>query len=151
MIAVETGYMTDPASGTLNVLKRADTSYDVRRNAVREAVSSGGTTYTVSDASYDDRGQAICRTVRMNPAAFGSLPGDGCSLGAEGGDGPDRITRNVYDAAGQLLVVQRAYGTPLQQDYATYSYKPNGKRSSVRHANGNLATMRYDDFDRQVA
>ncbi|HEV2745734.1 MAG TPA: hypothetical protein VGW34_00370 [Allosphingosinicella sp.] len=37
----------------------------------------------------------------------------------------------------------------LQQDYATYTYSPNGKRTSVRDANGNLATMAYDGHDRQ--
>ena len=84
----------------------------------------------------------------MNPAAFGSLPG-ACTLGSEGSFGPDRITRNVYNAAGQLLMVQRAYGTTLQQNYATYTYTPNGKRASVTDANGNRAEMRYDGHDRQ--
>ena len=45
--------------------------------------------------------------------------------------------------ASQLLRVQRAYGTPLQQDYATYTYTPNGKRATVKDANGNLSTLEY--------
>jgi RHS repeat-associated protein len=44
--------------------------------------------------------------------------------------------------------VQRGYGTPLQQDYATYTYTPNGKRATVKDANGNLSTLEYDGFDR---
>ena len=43
----------------------------------------------------------------MNVAAFVSLPTSACSLGTEGSFGPDRITRNVYDAADQLLQVLR--------------------------------------------
>jgi RHS repeat-associated protein len=84
----------------------------------------------------------------MNPAAFTSLPASACSLGTEGGFGPDRITRNVYDAASQLLQVQRAYGTPLQQNYATYTYTANGQRQTVKDANNNLSTFEYDGFDR---
>jgi len=84
----------------------------------------------------------------MNPAAFGSQS-DACALGAEGTFGPDRITRNVYNAAGQLLNVQRAVGTPLQQNYATYTYTPNGTRASVTDANGNRSELRYDGHDRQ--
>lgn len=83
-------------------------------------------------------------------AAFGSLPADACTLSTQGSQGPDRITRNVYDNAGQLTQVQQAYGTSLQQNYATYSYSANGKRTSVTDANGNRAELRYDGHDRQV-
>jgi YD repeat-containing protein len=46
--------------------------------------------------------------------------------------------------------VQKAYGTPLQQNEATYSYTPNGKQASVTDANSNRAELRYDGLDRQV-
>jgi RHS repeat-associated protein len=59
-----------------------------------------------------------------------------------------RITRNEYDAAGQLLRVIRAYGTGLSQDYARYTYTPNGQRASVRDANNNRSVYVYDGFDR---
>ncbi|WP_136162087.1 hypothetical protein [Sphingomonas flavalba] len=65
-------------------------------------------------ASFDDRGQQICSTVRMNPAVFGALSADACAQGAQGASGQDRITRDSYDAAGRLLQVQKAYGTPPQ-------------------------------------
>jgi RHS repeat-associated protein len=97
----------------------------------------------------------------MNPAAFDSLPSDACTLGPQGNDGPDRITRNVYDDyhAGLLTKVQKAYGVTtangfpatLQQDYASYTYTLNGKQQTVTDANGNVATYAYDGFDRQVA
>jgi hypothetical protein len=36
----------------------------------------------------------------------------------------------VYNAAGQLLKTQRAYGTSIQQDYVTYTYTLNGERAT---------------------
>src|SRR3954466_4093666 len=85
----------------------------------------------------------------MNMALFGSVT-DACQLAQpEGSQGPDRITHNVYDAAGQLLQVQRAYLTSLQQNYATYEYTPDGKQKAVTDANNNRAEMTWDGFDRQ--
>ncbi|MEJ1962983.1 MAG: RHS repeat-associated core domain-containing protein [Gammaproteobacteria bacterium] len=59
-----------------------------------------------------------------------------------------RKTRFQYDLAGQKLKEIRAYGTALQQDYATYTYSPNGQQTSVKDANNNLSTLQYDRFDR---
>jgi hypothetical protein len=60
-----------------------------------------------------------------------------CTLGTPRTDGPDRITRNLYDNAAQLLKIQKAYlittanGFPanLQQDYVTYAYTPRASRN----------------------
>src|SRR6185436_7544740 len=41
------------------------------------------------------------------------------------------------------------YGTPLQQNYATYTYTANGQRASVTDSNGNRGDIRYDGHDRQ--
>jgi hypothetical protein len=87
----------------------------------------------------------------MNPAAFGSLPASACTLRAQGSQGPDRITRNVYDPTTELLTkVQKAYATPIQQDYVAYEYTLNGKQKAVIDANANRAEMVYDGHDRQV-
>lgn len=144
---VEAGTVSDPYSTTLNILTRVDTTYDVRRNPIQVATSAGGTTYNVTNASFDSRNRPVCSAIRMNAAAFGSLPADACALGAQGSQGPDRVSRNVYDAAGQLLQIQRAVGTSIQQNYVTYAYTGNGKQASVTDANGNLATYTYDGFD----
>lgn len=85
----------------------------------------------------------------MNPAAYGSLPASACTPGAEGTQGPDRITKNVYDAAGQLAQVRKAVGT-LEHGDATYSYTLNGKQEYVIDANGNRSKMEYDGIDRQA-
>jgi RHS repeat-associated protein len=152
VLAVQTGTVLDPNSPSFNTLvTRTETDYDLRRNPIRTATiagGAGGTVYVVQSTLYDNRGQLVCSTVRMNPAVYGSLP-DACSGSAYSvAYGSDRITRNIYDNAGQLLQVQKAYGTSIVQNYATYTYSPNGKQASVTDANGNLATFGYDGFDR---
>ncbi len=135
---------------TFNIFQTVDTTYDVMNRKIRETLSSGGTPYSVTQYSYDLAGRLICTAVRMNPAVYASLPADACTLGTAGVNGNDRITKNSYDGFSQLLKVQKAYASPLQQDYATYRYSPNGKRTIVIDANGNQAMMTYDGLDRQA-
>ncbi len=116
----------------------------------RSATVSGVTTITgVTQTSYDLYGRVSCTAVRMNPAAWGALPSSACTLGTEGAQGPDRIERNVYDLAGQLLQVRRAVGTALEQATVTYTYSASGRQASVTDANGNRAELGYDGLDRQ--
>ena len=130
--------------------KVLDTVYDGVSRKVKEVLSSAGTAYTVTQYSYDTYGRLECVAVRMNPAVFGSLPASACTHGTAGSAGPDRITRNFYDAAGQLLKVQKAVGTDVQIDYARYEYTPNGKQKAVIDANGNRAEFAYDGHDRRA-
>jgi YD repeat-containing protein len=146
-VIVETGSLPDQNSTMLTVLARTDLAYDARRNPVRETVSASGATQSVLDRSYDLRNRTVCEARRMYLA---SLPAEACTLGTAGTQGPDRISRNVYDSESRLLQVQRAYGTPLQQNYASYGYSPNGNRTSVTDANGNRAELRYDGYGRQT-
>jgi RHS repeat-associated protein len=140
-----------PASWTgFTVLRSVDTAYDAMGRKLRESMSAGGAVRTLTQYSYDSLGRLECTATRMNPAAFASPPASACTLGTEGSDGPDRIARNVYDAAGQLLREERAFATALQQNYVRYSYSANGQRTSVTDANGNRAELRYDGHDRQV-
>lgn len=148
---VEIGTVPSWNSTTLTVLNHIDTSYDARRNPVRTSQFDTGTTPdSVADQTFDDRGQLTCSAVRMNRSVYTSLPSSACTLSTAGSYGPDRITHNVYDAAGRLLTVQKAYGTPLQQDYSTFEYSLNGKPVSMTDANGNKASMTYDGLDRQT-
>jgi RHS repeat-associated protein len=160
-VSSESGTVPDASSTTLSNITRSDLTYDNHRNAVREAVFVGGVIFSLVQRSYDDRGRLDCEARRMNPAVFESLSAAACDLGAPGTSpndfGPDRITHNIYDAAGQLLTIQRAYritaangfNPALQQNYATYEYTPNGKQKAVIDANGNRAELTYDAFDRQ--
>ncbi|CAM3231717.1 hypothetical protein SPAN111604_11975 [Sphingomonas antarctica] len=137
MTLAETGVLPNEMSSTFNTppdVVQTVTAYDARRNPI-QAITTGGSVQKAQSASFDDRGRQTCSTVRMNPAVFGSLPADACALGTQGTQGADRITKNTYDAADQLTLVQKAYGTPLQQNYVTYTYTNNGKQASVRDAN----------------
>lgn len=132
-----------------------DSLFDASGRKIREAVSGrlpgqALVTQAVTEFSYDNFDRLVCTAVRMNSATFAAPPGDACVLGSAGSQGPDRITRNVYSWTGQLLQVQKGYGTALQQDYATYSYTPNGKVASMIDANGNKAAYGYDALDRQI-
>ena len=141
------------------VLAQTDTTYDMMDRKLTETVSSAGTPYQVTQYSYNSVGRLDCTAVRMNPATWGALPASACTLAATSNTyGPDRITKNVYDAAGQLLKVIKAYGQTtanglpqLQQDYVTYTYTDNGKQKTLKDADGNLTTYTYDGFDRLVA
>jgi len=142
--------VTAPSSwGGFTVFERLDTAYDGQNRKKTEWTSSGGTTYTATQYGYDAPGRLLCTAVRMNPAMFTSLPGDACKLGTQGSYGPDRITHNVYDNAGQLLRMQNAYGVSgQQQDSGAFTYSANGKRTTVTDANGNKSLMTFDGHDR---
>lgn len=156
--ATQTGFL---------IFTKVVTSYDALDRKVLETTlgsGDGGATWTQTAAtqySYDAVGRPLCTAVRMNPAAWSPLPATACdmpSAPAAGAYGPDRITKNVYDDAGQLLKVIKAYGQTtanglpqLQQDYVTYTYTDNGKQKTLKDANGNLTSYTYDGFDRLVA
>jgi RHS repeat-associated protein len=140
----------DPLNWTgFTIFSQVDTTYDAMNRKIVERVWAAGVNHAVTQYSYDAMGRLECAAARMNPAVFSSLPANACTLGTQGTQGPDRITKNVYDAAGQLLQVRKAVGTSLEQAYITYSYTPNGKQEYVVDAGGNKARLVYDGFDRQ--
>jgi RHS repeat-associated protein len=133
------------------VSSRVDSMYDAMGRKTRDAVSADdGVTTSVTEYGYDLAGRLKCTAVRMNPDAWAIALLDKCVPGpVHQTNGPDRITRNSYNALGELLKVEKAVGTGLQQVYAAYTYSPNGKATSVTDANGNRAEMSYDGLDRQ--
>ena len=149
---VQIGHVAGPNDPNLQVNNVVETTYDARRLPSRIATMAGISSppLTLTQKSYDARNREECAAVRMNPAIFGSLPSSACSLGTQGASGPDRITRTTYDADSKVLRLQKAYGTALQQDYATYTYSANGKQRSLTDARGYRAEMEYDGFDRQT-
>ena len=58
------------------------------------------------------------------------------------------VTQYVYDAASQKLQEQRAVGTSIQQNYATFTYSANGNVLSETDSRGNAIRYAYDGFDR---
>lgn len=143
---------TAPANWSgFDIKKTVEISYNAQNQKTLEVVKGDNLVATAATQfGYDNFGRLECTAVRMNPAVYTSLPG-ACTLGVEGSFGPDRITKNVYNARGDLIKVQKAVGVPLlQQDYATYTYSPNGKQTSVTDARGYKASMEYDGLDRQT-
>ncbi|WP_264940506.1 RHS repeat-associated core domain-containing protein [Sphingomonas caeni] len=165
LIQVDTGELTSwqseavaPANWTgFSVSQAVLRGFDPIGRKYAEQAYSGGI-QSITQYSYDSHDRVVCTAQRMNPATYSSQQPDPCVLGTTGNYGPDRITKNVYDPAGQLLKVQRAYGvttangfpTTLQQDYVTYTYDANGSQTSVFDANGNKASFAYDAYTRRI-
>jgi RHS repeat-associated protein len=149
---VETGTIPSATSDALTIQGQTNTAYDPRRNPFRETVSRDGTTYSLVDRQFDDRGLLVCEAHRMNPADF-ALTVYACTLGNPGGGandfGPDRITSIAYDAAGQRLQVRQGVGTGAAGTQATWAYNGNGQITTVIDGNGNRAELRYNGHGRQ--
>jgi RHS repeat-associated protein len=134
------------------IVRTLETLYDAMSRRTREFVREGGaagTVRTLTEYSYDEVGRLKCTAVRMNPDTFGLPPADACTPRAAGTQGPDRITRNFYDAAGQRLQLREGVGTTVEAAEATWAYNLNGQVTAVIDGNGNRATLRYDGHGRQ--
>jgi RHS repeat-associated protein len=133
------------------VHRTLDTTYDSMSRKTRESVREGaaGAIRTQTEYRYDEVGRLKCTAVRMNPDTFGLPLGDACVPRAAGADGPDRITRNMYDAAGQRLQLREGVGSTIEAAEATWAYNLNGQVTQVIDGNGNRAELRYDGHGRQ--
>jgi RHS repeat-associated protein len=85
----------------------------------------------------------------MNPAEFGSLPSDACTLDTAGSYGPDRIGLTGYDAAGRPNVFATAYGT-ADEAWSWVAYSGNGQVWLLSDGNGHLTAFQNDGFDRRT-
>lgn len=111
--------------------------------------NKGGADYARTQTSYDALGRTDCVAVRMNPAVFSSLPG-ACTLGTQGGNGPDRITKYIWEYAGALDRTISGYGTTLQRDDAAYVRNANGTVIKATDGKGNVTSYQYDGHDRLI-
>lgn len=140
-----------PANWTsFTVFTLLESSYDSMGRMLWQRTSAGGVASALTQFSYDAIGRLECTAVRMNPATFGTPSAvPACSLGTQGPDGPDRITRLTYDSRDRVLTVQNAYGTSLQQTTVSYTYSPDRARmpETVTDANGNKYQTDYTGFD----
>jgi|GEM_PF-1373078 len=151
------GWLTLEETGTTTSSSLANFSPGPKTEQIHDPVGrvvktirkdAAGTALTLLQSSYDASGRLSCSTVRMNIAVYATVPSDACIHSAAGSDGPDRISRTVYDAAGQVKESYQGIGTPDERIYARYTYSDNGLKTSEKDANGNLTTLEYDDFDR---
>lgn len=133
----------------MSVLETATVAFDsAARPSMVSLAGSDGIVRAVTQQSYDADGRSQCSAVRMNASVFASLPSSACTLGAQGSDGPDRITKLVYDNVGQVTQVQTAVGTADASNERTLSYTNNGKIATLLDAENNLTAYQYDGFDR---
>jgi RHS repeat-associated protein len=149
--AIATGTVngaTDADWNALTVLEQTSFSYDAVGRRSTASLTSGGATQALTQFSYDAASRLECTALRMNPTAFALLPASACALGAAGNFGPDRITRVIYNAAGQPVKTQDGYGTAMQRDNTTTQYTNSGQVLSVADARNGLTTYEYNGYDR---
>ncbi len=156
-IRVEKGFLTEWQPETVapiawpgfTISSSIETSYDIARRKIKDTVKgSNGVAVTLTQYSYDALGRLECTAVRMNSAAYAALPASACSLGVEGTEGPDRITKITYNAASEQIKTTLAFGTPHQADDEASSYTLNGKLESITDGENNRTTFEYDGHDR---
>jgi RHS repeat-associated protein len=141
---------SDTDWAAFSTLEEIDLGYDSNLREVTQSLASSGSTYAVTQTSYDAAGRVQCAAQRMNPSIYGSLPSDACTLGTAGSYGADRIVKASYDAAGQINLLQSAYGvTGVQSDDVATTFTNNGLVASVTDAESNKTTYGYDGLDRR--
>jgi RHS repeat-associated protein len=148
---VETGIVpgqSDADWASFSSAEEVQTDYDAHARPVKRKLVAGGTIHALTQAKYDSAGRVDCVVQRMNPALFGTMATDACSLATQGGEGPDRIVRSIYDAASQVLQVKTAYGTGDAADEVTTTYTGNGLVKTVTDGENNKTTYDYDGHDR---
>ncbi|MGR4862240.1 RHS repeat-associated core domain-containing protein [Caulobacter sp. LARHSG274] len=149
--SVETGTATGQAEGSMSsfvALDQAATSYDAVGRKSQTSQIAGGATQAVTQYAYDTANRLTCMAVRMNAAAFGSLPTSACTLGTAGSDGADRITYTTYDKADRVTQVTSGYGGSAPRVEQAVTYTTNGQHATEADGKGNLTTHEYDGFDR---
>jgi RHS repeat-associated protein len=142
------------------LIKYADTFFDTNaRPYLTSLLGFNGTSfvrYAQAQTSYDFLGRVDCVAIRMDRNQFSNDNSlSACTQGANStASGPDRISRNVYDNAGQLVQVRVSVGAGGASDPGvaerTMSYTPNGKLEYLIDGNGQKSQSKYDGFDRQL-
>lgn len=148
--AVETGTVNSQSDGdwaAMTVLERGEQDHSNRRPTVQRLVA-GGTTYALTQTSYDEDGRVRCVAQRMNPVDFPSPPSDVCAQGTSGGHGADRITRTSYDNAGRVALVESGVDTAAAANEVATTYTSNGQVETVADGSGNTTTHAYDGHGR---
>lgn len=138
---------SDVAWTAFSPLHAFETAYDEIARPIRSVAGASGTVHSLRQISYDAAHREDCVAVRMNPATFNAPPASACTPATTGGFGPDRIVRNIWDAADQLTGITSAYGLP-EEITETATYTPNGLPASLVDGRGNVSIPVYDRFDR---
>lgn len=150
VMKVERGTVNSQSDADWNAFAALESTENVRDSIGRVVATikkGGGTTYAVTHTSYDGAWRPECTAIRMNPAQWGT-PTNACSLQTASTDGPDRISKTFYNAAGEVMKVQQGVGTPDAIDEVKFTYSSNGQRKTLTDGENNTTTFNYDTFDR---
>jgi RHS repeat-associated protein len=149
---VETGNVpsqSDPDWGNFEVSLASETGFDANGRPISQTVSGGGETFTVAHVRYDALGRRDCTALRMDPTDWGSGAADACAQDpTPGSHGPDRITRTLFNAAGEATQQRSAVGTPLEAAEVSMTYTANGQPEWLTDAEGNRSSYVYDGHGR---
>jgi RHS repeat-associated protein len=138
---------SDSDIDSMTVIESAETDYDSAGRPVAERRIGGGSVQGVTQRSYDLLGRPKCTAVRMNPAAFASLPG-ACTQSAAGAAGPDQIGETVHNSAGEVVELRSGVGTAIESAEMVSTYTPNGQLQTVTDGENNKTSYEYDGHDR---
>jgi RHS repeat-associated protein len=146
----ELGTVTDQSDAAWTAFssqQQSVTTYDSNARPVKQTGTAGGTTYAVSQTSYDTLGRVDCSVQRMDPAQWSSQP-TACTPQTTGPNGPDRVTKTTYNAASEVTQVQSGFGTTEQANEVSTTYNLNGTTATVTDGENNRTTHEYDGHDR---
>lgn len=147
--ATDNGTMTSQTNwGSFSSLERVEAVYDFIGRRTQTKLVTSSTTRALTQYTYDNANRLDCVAVRMNASIFGSPPSSACTLGTQGPNGPDRITRYSYSNADQVTQVTTGYASGSAINEATITYTNNGLQQTLADGQGNLTTFVYDGFDR---
>jgi RHS repeat-associated protein len=138
---------TDAAWANFAPIQTIDISFDANSRPAQQQLSAAGTTFALTQTSYDSLGRVDCTAIRMNPAVYGSLPA-ACTLSTQGSFGADQITETQYDAAGHVTQQLVAVGTTDAATERAMTWTNNGRMASLTDADNNKTSYFYDGFDR---
>lgn len=146
--SVEQGRDTTPAAPDFEgftALQRLDYGYDGYHRPVRQALAMGGTTYALSQQSYDGYGRPECSVTRLDPAQWDKAT-DACAP-QTGPKGADRVVRRGYDLLGRVGWQTSGYGSATPSTERT-SYSANGAVAVVTDGDDHATAYARDGFDR---
>ncbi len=138
---------TDTDWSAFTSLQQTATTLDAADRQSQVALTAGGTTYALTQYSYDIDGRLDCTAVRMKPSTYASLPASACTATTGTGDA-DRITKLTYDNANRITKTTSAYGTAIASDDVIATYTDNGKIATATDGENNTTSYAYDGFDR---
>ncbi len=153
LTTIETGTVTSQLDGdwtSFTPSQQSTSSYDANGRKAKDMLIAGGTTYGVTEYSYDTLGRPLCSAQRMDSALWGTALTSTCTPATVSGPKADRIMKVSYDAVGRVTKSQSALGTSAASDDVTRTFTDNGSIATLTDAEGNKTSYEYDGFDRLV-